>query len=1469
DELIAELVKQNHLTSFQARQIAAGKAKALVMGNYTILDRIGAGGMGQVFKAEHRRMHRTVAIKTLPSALVKDPAALARFEREVTAAAKLSHPNIVAAYDADEANGVHFLVMEYVEGQDLSATVKKHGPLPVAKALEYIRQAAAGLAYAHGEGIIHRDIKPANLLVDKKGTVKILDMGLARIDSPGGEASELTGTGAVMGTVDYMAPEQALNTKHADQRADIYSLGISLYYLLAGKCAYGGDTLMEKLLAHREQPIPSLKALQPGVPEALDGVFQKMVAKKIDERYQTMTDALAALEQCAAGLSGSPIGSTGNWQAMPTVDASELSIALGNQKLRSIDAPEIVIDTKPKPSQRTQRATPALGNSPGAKGPPWKNTKVLAGAGAAGFFALLLGVIVIIRGPQGEELARIEAPAGASVEVKAESGQPKAGGSNHALLPPGAGGRRPAEGAGDRAAAEYLRGVPGAHLYAVRTHDGAMLDLLPSKPLPDDEFFVTYVKFSPGNKPPAEAIGRLPELKRLDTLILNGCPIGDADLKPLEKLAALKELDLAYTEATATTLLILRNQHNITELSLIGSKIDPRSCIAFALAQRELKRYDGNWDDATRATFTPPATLRRLGIHAIDDKTAARVGGWTQLDNLSVGASPRLTKAGFAELCDLTNLQYLGCTNGTPVADGWLIYLARMPRLTHLWLNQSQVTDQGLDQLAKLDKLTSLSLGGTKVTSAGIDKLRRALPACKIEWDGGGVEPSQPAASDGWIDLSDLGNWVQTTSGSWTTGAAHADLAKQYGLDAQAGGRDLLRPYSAKPGDIYTTARWGDVQVELEFLLPKASNSGVFLMGEYEINLWDHDDSGQILSRAKPNVVARKPAGQWQSLSIDFQAPRFDGDKKITNARFVKVVMNDQVIHENVELNGVTQDGSSLTGKESATGPLLLQGKMGPIAFRNIRVRPLGATLPPLAPQQQFYETWLKQVRLLPAEQQIAAVSKKLMEHNPGFDGKLTGLNKAPAPKIENGAVTELRLATDNVTDISPLRALAGLKALNCSGSGQSMYNGALVDLSPLKGLPLEWLEFNDTKVADLAPLVGMPLKRLSFFHSRVSDLAPLKGMRLEFLSFHGSRQVTDLGPLRGMPLTEVQASHTFVADLAPLADCKQLKNLQVGSTRVTAATVAAVQKALPHCKISWDGPKAEDFTSLFNGRDLSGWKTNPAYPGNWRVENGVLVGSKGVSYLFTERGDFGDVHLRCEARVGSGTSAGIAARAPDMLASNPSLLPGYMAKINVDSKIDRQKTGSMYVTTHERYVGIGKAPSPVAADEWFTMDFIIRNYHIQIQVNGKTITEYTDDKNLFATGRIALQFYGGTAPVEFRKIEVRELDRPDAMEKNNGKPTAGFDANGGKGFVPLFNGRDLAGWTIVGAHDWKVAGGAIACVGTERTYLVSQRQNFRDFHLRVEAKINEPGNSGVYFRCARGAPGKHPEGYEAQISAS
>ena len=306
EQLARELVRLKVLTRFQAQSVYSGKAKSLVLGNYVLLDKIGEGGIGQVYKARHRRMDRVVALKVLSPAVTRDENIVRRFHQEVKVAAKLSHPNIVTAFDADEARGTHFLVMEFVEARDLSAIVEKEGPLSVGDAVHCIAQAAKGLEYAHKKGVVHRDIKPANLLLDAEGILKILDMGLARFDDASGAAQDsgslnLTQTGQIMGTIDFMSPEQTINSKQADHRADIYSLGCTLYYLLGGKTMYGRGPALELFLAHREKPIPSLRALRKCIPEELTAVFEKMVAKKPEDRYQSMSDVIEDLEAIGRG----------------------------------------------------------------------------------------------------------------------------------------------------------------------------------------------------------------------------------------------------------------------------------------------------------------------------------------------------------------------------------------------------------------------------------------------------------------------------------------------------------------------------------------------------------------------------------------------------------------------------------------------------------------------------------------------------------------------------------------------------------------------------------------------------------------------------------------------------------------------------------------------------------------------------------------------------------------------------------------------------------------------------------------------------------------------------------------------------------------------------------------------------------------------------------------------------------------
>jgi serine/threonine protein kinase/formylglycine-generating enzyme required for sulfatase activity len=295
-EVVAkQLVRSGHLTRFQAQLALSGKASSLVLGSYVVLEKIGQGGMGQVYKARHKTMKREVALKVISPAVVKDETSRRRFQREVEAAAQLNHPNIVTAHDAGEFKGTHYLVMEYIRGTDLSSLVKAQGAIGLASAVGYILQVARGLSFAHSQGIVHRDIKPANLLLDESGLVKILDMGLARFDDGENAVKAdagLTGTGMLMGTIDYMSPEQAMDSKNADARSDIYSLGCTLYFLTTGRAMFEADTIVKRLMAHQSAIIPKISHADQG----LQQILEKMTAKQAEQRYASCEKLIAELQ---------------------------------------------------------------------------------------------------------------------------------------------------------------------------------------------------------------------------------------------------------------------------------------------------------------------------------------------------------------------------------------------------------------------------------------------------------------------------------------------------------------------------------------------------------------------------------------------------------------------------------------------------------------------------------------------------------------------------------------------------------------------------------------------------------------------------------------------------------------------------------------------------------------------------------------------------------------------------------------------------------------------------------------------------------------------------------------------------------------------------------------------------------------------------------------------------------------------
>ncbi|HJZ89493.1 MAG TPA: protein kinase [Gemmataceae bacterium] len=344
-QLCTDLVQRGWLTAYQQAQLLSGHGEKLIIGSYRVQLPLGEGGMGMVFKAIQPKLDRVVALKVIrPQVLAARPEILSRFNREAKAIAQLNHPNVVILFDADEHNGTHFIAMEYVEGMTLEKMVRSQGPLSIRQACEYMRQSAQGLHHAYEVGLVHRDIKPSNILVAQKdkasasgapakssmrltrpalvtvrdrgsqqgtasvkvptnwGQVKILDMGLARLtdgpddDRPQPEYTPLTRAGALLGTPDFIAPEQARDARQVDIRADIYSLGCTFYYVLTGKPPFPGGTDVQKLIRHQtEKPFP-IGELRPGVPLEVTQILGRMLEKRPEDRYPTPRHLADALE---------------------------------------------------------------------------------------------------------------------------------------------------------------------------------------------------------------------------------------------------------------------------------------------------------------------------------------------------------------------------------------------------------------------------------------------------------------------------------------------------------------------------------------------------------------------------------------------------------------------------------------------------------------------------------------------------------------------------------------------------------------------------------------------------------------------------------------------------------------------------------------------------------------------------------------------------------------------------------------------------------------------------------------------------------------------------------------------------------------------------------------------------------------------------------------------------------------------
>jgi len=354
------LTEAGLITPWQRDNLLEGKNRGFFLGRFKILGQLGAGSMGAVYLAEHTVMRHRVAIKVMASRLKGSTRHLERFEREARATAAVNHPRIVRAFDVEMSGDTPYLVMEYVEGDDLQKIVLRDGVMSPQTAAECIRQAAEGLEAAHQSGLVHRDIKPSNILLDKKGEIHILDLGLARLDA--GEEASLTmmHNSRALGTVDYLAPEQARDSHSVDARADIYSLGCTLYFLLTSHPPFDQGTIPQRLLAHQNTQPEDLRTIRADIPQPLAAICQKMLVKERARRFQKAAEVKEAL---AAFLAGKPTAIGGEDELLRLDLADETAVPPPKKEV----APEVAPEAAPLPAATAASTKSAEPESAGSQ----------------------------------------------------------------------------------------------------------------------------------------------------------------------------------------------------------------------------------------------------------------------------------------------------------------------------------------------------------------------------------------------------------------------------------------------------------------------------------------------------------------------------------------------------------------------------------------------------------------------------------------------------------------------------------------------------------------------------------------------------------------------------------------------------------------------------------------------------------------------------------------------------------------------------------------------------------------------------------------------------------------------------------------------------------------------------------------------------------------------------------------------
>jgi len=658
--IASQLVDGRVLTRWQARQLLGGKCQ-FFLGKYKLLDLRGEGGMGMVFKAVHSASGRVVALKVMSRGALKDKDAVTRFQREIRSAAALQHPNIAGAYDADCVKNTYFLATEYIEGRDLKNWIRNSESLPIAWSCECIRQAAVGLQHACEVGLVHRDIKPANLLVHQPSPadpplVKIVDLGLARVVSESAQDGELTKTGQLLGSPDYIAPEQARNTKAADIRADIFSLGCTLFEMLTKRLPFPGESVMEKLMARITSEAPGVCSLRPEIPAELETIVAKMLERDPQRRFQTPGEVAASLAPFA-----SPGQAKMAYPESPRVEEQATVLADVDSTMKEF-MEALTYEAEGQTSVGSQRIKAAAQSQ--------RNWALPAVGGAALLLIALAGLKLAGVGRSYPKDAQKDVVAPAERIVEAASTDAE----SELLKQPETSPiyRR------ERQAAEWVLKNGGKLTVAVL---GFRSKIAKDGQLPDQDFNI-YA---------AELRG----IKAVD----------DAGLANLQGLTEIRQLDLNDTDISDEGLKCLHDATELTRLDLEKTKVTDRGLSELApfarLEYLNLNRTRVRGEGLSVLAEMPELKDLRLTNLPLKDDVLTWVSSLKKLKQLYLNDDAQITDAGVQQLAQLAELERLDLYGLKNVTDSGLDALTGIQSLKWLRVTKTSVTDAGVGSLGK------------------------------------------------------------------------------------------------------------------------------------------------------------------------------------------------------------------------------------------------------------------------------------------------------------------------------------------------------------------------------------------------------------------------------------------------------------------------------------------------------------------------------------------------------------------------------------------------------------------------------------------------------------------------------------------------------------------------------------------------------------------------------------------------